>query len=199
MSFICRPVLCPGWVTGLSWDLPLTWYPVCDLFAIVGHPVSCATCSCQASMQIQLLLSKLETITHFLSPGKDFIKCEVAGWVVKHVWAILVSFGQTTLGALSCKINYCASFINVPAIKKKYCLCFPEMKLCYNVTFPINTESLCMPIDPPVVIATWTTKPLRSCCYGSPWNSWRLYLERFCGKTLFWSSLHTLTPNLLII
>lgn len=118
MSFICRPVLCPGWVTGLSWDLPLTWYPVCDLFAIVGHPVSCATCSCQASMQIQLLLSKLETITHFLSPGKDFIKCEVAGWVVKHVWAILVSFGQTTLGALSCKINYCASFINVPAIKK---------------------------------------------------------------------------------
>lgn len=142
-------------------------------------------------MQIQLLLSELETITHFLSPGKDFVKCELAGWVVKHVWAILVSFGQTSLGALSCKINYCASFINVLAIIiiKKYCLCFPEMKLCYNVTFPINTESLCMPIDPPVVIATWTSKPLRSCCYGSPWNSWRLYLERFCGKRLFWSYL----------
>lgn len=59
--------------------LPLTCLPVCDLFAIVGHPVSCATRSCQASMQIQLLLSELETITHFLSPGKDFVKCELAG------------------------------------------------------------------------------------------------------------------------
>lgn len=55
-----------------------------------------------------------------------------------------------------------------------------------------------MPIDPAVVIATWTTKPLRSCCYGSPWNSWRAVAGRGCGKQVFWSSLHTLTPKLLL-
>lgn len=72
------------------------------------------------------------------------------------------------------------------------------MKLWYNVTFAISTECLCMPIDPAVVIATWTTKPLRSCCYGSPWNSWRAVARRGCGKQVFWSSLHTLTPKVLL-
>lgn len=36
------------------------------MFAIVGHPVIGGTGSCQASTHIQILLSKLETITDFI-------------------------------------------------------------------------------------------------------------------------------------
>lgn len=38
--------------------------------------------------------------------------------------------------------------------KKINCLCFIKMKLSHNVTFAISAESLCMPIDPTVVMAT---------------------------------------------
>lgn len=107
-------------------------------------------------------------------PGNDF---EVWGcWVgCQYAWEILASFRRPSHRALSCKINYLPLShvcLNLKAVKKINCPCFIKMKLRYNVTFAISTESLCMPIDPAVVMATWTTKPLRSCCYGSPWNSW---------------------------
>uniref|UniRef100_A0AAV2JBB5 Uncharacterized protein n=2 Tax=Knipowitschia caucasica TaxID=637954 RepID=A0AAV2JBB5_KNICA len=54
-----------------------------------------------------------------------------------------------------------------------------------------------MPIDPVVVMETWTTKPLRSCCYGSPGTAGGLWLRGDCGKRVFCSSLHTLTLELL--
>lgn len=66
-------------------------------------------------------------------------------------------FWAQELLTLSCKINYLPLFyvpLNLGAIKKKMCRCFIEMKLWHNVTFAISTESLCIPIDPAVVIAT---------------------------------------------
>lgn len=75
----------------------------------------------------------------------------------EYAWEILASLVRRSYRVLSCKINYLPLFyvpLNLSAVKKKTCLCFIKMKLWYNVTFAISTESLCMPIDPAVVIAT---------------------------------------------
>lgn len=176
-----------------------------EIFLIVAHPAGQRSVAHTAAGHEDLFsfhCMSRETIAlywlHLQSQGMISKCAGLLGWLSICV-GDSCDFRAHEPQALSCKINYLPLFLCPPesqCSKKPACVL---LKRNYGImSLLLLAQSLCMPIDPAVVIATWTTKPLRSCCYGSPWTAGGLWLRRDCGKRVFCSFLHTLTPKLLL-